>query len=622
MRSFKLSSLYKWLGLSKQAVSAMFKRKERKAIEAQNLLQSAEEIRKVHPAMGCRKMSYLLCRSGWGRDKTEELLLQEGFRIEHRINKRKTTHSLRSHSYKSLIEGLQIRDINRVVQSDITYYSVGYRFYYLVFIIDVYSKRIVGYQASENMEAWNNQKALEQMIKLRGEKNLKGLIHHSDRGSQYHSNDYVERLRSCGIKISMCIESWENAYSERINRTIKEEYLDQWNIKNFHELKQSLRKAVRNYNEYRPHWNLNLQTPVAFEQSIKNIPMRKRKKMSIYKKEEGSYTHKNTDTTKEEKREKIKSIYANKEIIVADNASTDDSVAMLRQHFPDVKIISLKKNYGFAQGYNEALALVQSDYYVLLNSDVEVTQGWLQPMLDLMQQKPDIAACMPKILSASDRNSFEYAGAAGGFMDKYGYIFCRGRLFHTVEKDAGQYDSETEVFWATGACCMINAKLFHKVGGFDIQFFAHMEEIDLCWRLKNAGYTIWYTPCSVVYHVGGGTLPQSSPIKTFLNYRNNLLMLYKNLTPQKRRTRILILRMILDGISAIHSLLKGDISVLVAVWKAHFNYRKLSRLYLPPDKTEVPPSYPSCVYQHSVVYQYFIKRRKKYEELTDLPVSA
>jgi transposase InsO family protein len=308
MRSFKLSSLYKWLGLSKQAVSARFKRKERKAIEVQKLLQSAEEIRKIHPAMGCRKMSYLLRRRGWGRDKTEELLLEEGFRIEYRINKWKTTHSIRSHNYKNLIEGMQIRDINRVVQSDITYYLVGDRFYYLVFIIDIYSKRIVGYQTSENMEAWNNQKALEQMIKLRGEKNLKELVHHSDRGSQYHSNAYVDRLRSCKIKISMCVESWENAYSERINRTIKEEYLDHWNIKDIQGLKRSVNKAVRNYNEHRPHWNLNLQTPVAFEQNIKNIPMAKRKKISVYKKEEQSYTHKNMDITKEENIEKIKSI--------------------------------------------------------------------------------------------------------------------------------------------------------------------------------------------------------------------------------------------------------------------------------------------------------------------------
>jgi GT2 family glycosyltransferase len=272
-------------------------------------------------------------------------------------------------------------------------------------------------------------------------------------------------------------------------------------------------------------------------------------------------------------------------------------------------------NYGFAEGYNQALLHVDADYSVLLNSDVEVTEGWLQPMLDLMQQKQNIAACMPKIRAASNRDYFEYAGATGGFMDKYGYIFCRGRLFHTVEKDAGQYDSESEIFWATGACCMIDANLFHKIGGFDGQLFAHMEEIDLCWRLKNDGYTIWYTPHSVVYHVGGGTLPQSSPVKTFLNYRNNLLMLYKNLAPRKHRKHILLMRMILDCISAIHSLLQGDISVLKAVWKAHKNYRKMCQIYLPSDETKTPLNDTSCIYQRSVVYQYFIKGRKRFEEL-------
>ena len=303
------------------------------------------------------------------------------------------------------------------------------------------------------------------------------------------------------------------------------------------------------------------------------------------------------------------------DIVVADNASTDDSVSYLKANHPNIRIIQLDMNYGFAEGYNQALLHVDADYYVLLNSDVEVTEGWLQPMLVLMRQKTHIAACMPKIRAVTNRDYFEYAGAAGGFMDKYGYVFCRGRLFHTVEKDTGQYDSETEIFWATGACCMINAKLFHKIGGFDIQFFAHMEEIDLCWRLKNTGYTIWYTPRSVVYHVGGGTLPQSSPYKTYLNYRNNLLMMYKNLTPGKRRKLILIIRMILDGISAAHSLLKGDSSVLKAVWKAHINYRKLRRVYLPPDETETPHHFPSCVYQHSVVYQYFLKGCKRFGNL-------
>ena len=238
-------------------------------------------------------------------------------------------------------------------------------------------------------------------------------------------------------------------------------------------------------------------------------------------------------------------------------------------------------------------------------------------MFDLMQQKQNIAACMPKIRSITDRASFEYAGAAGGFMDKYGYVFCRGRLFHTVEKDNGQYDTETEIFWITGACCMFNAKLFHETGGFDGQFFAHMEEIDLCWRLKNAGYTIWYTPRSVVYHVGGGTLPQTSPYKTFLNYRNNLLMIYKNLKPHKR---ILYIRMSLDCISAIHSLLQGDVSVLKAVWKAHCDYRILRRKYRQPPNDTGASAFPSFVYPHSVVFQYFVKGYRRFEELNPFSV--
>lgn len=304
------------------------------------------------------------------------------------------------------------------------------------------------------------------------------------------------------------------------------------------------------------------------------------------------------------------------EVIVADNASTDDSVSYLQTRHPNIRIIMLDKNYGFAEGYNRALQWVDADYYVLLNSDVEVTPGWLPPMLDLMRQKPNIAACMPKIRSIVDRTCFEHAGAAGGFMDKYGYTFCRGRLFHTVEKDTGQYDSEMEIFWATGACCMIRAKLFHDFGGFDSVFFAHMEEIDLCWRLKNAEYTIWYTPLSTVYHVGGGMLPQSSPFKTFLNYRNNLLMMYKNL-PLKHRQHILNIRMTLDGISAVYALLKGDISVLKSVWKAHNSYRKLRYLtpYPSSQKRGEAIFYPSCVYQHSIVYQYFIKGLKTFGNL-------
>jgi GT2 family glycosyltransferase len=305
----------------------------------------------------------------------------------------------------------------------------------------------------------------------------------------------------------------------------------------------------------------------------------------------------------------------NVEIIVADNASTDSSVLWLQTACPRIRIISLDRNYGFAEGYNRALQQVEADYYVLLNTDVEVTEGWLQPMFQMMQQKPEMAACMPKILADANHSRFEYAGAAGGYIDKYGYVFCRGRLFHSVESDNSQYETDAEVFWATGACCMIRAKLFHAAGGFDSNFFAHMEEIDLCWRLKKAGYSIWCTPRSAVYHAGGGMLPQSSPFKTYLNYRNNLLMMYKNL-PKRHRKRILCLRMGLDIISSIHSLLKGDISVLKAVWKAHCHYRKLRRTCrLPADAGEAVSRPLPCVYQGSAVFQYFILGRHKFDNL-------
>ncbi|MDR3094466.1 MAG: glycosyltransferase family 2 protein [Bacteroidales bacterium] len=298
----------------------------------------------------------------------------------------------------------------------------------------------------------------------------------------------------------------------------------------------------------------------------------------------------------------------NVSIVVADNGSTDDSLSYLRLHHPDVQIIALDHNYGFAGGYNRALKQVDAQYYVLLNSDVEVTAGWLPPLLAMMQQKQGIAACMPKIKSETQRDFFEYAGAAGGFMDYLGYTFCRGRLFDTVEEDKGQYDAEKEIFWATGACCIVKASLFHEVGGFDENFFAHMEEIDLCWRWKNAGYAVWFTPKSTVYHVGGGMLPQNSPFKTFLNYRNNLLMMYKNL-PQKTFRRMIFFRMLLDSVSACYGLLTGK-NLLPSIWKAHGSYRKLQSNY---KKIQRPKKYPSQVYHQSVVFQYFIQRKKKFE---------
>ena len=299
----------------------------------------------------------------------------------------------------------------------------------------------------------------------------------------------------------------------------------------------------------------------------------------------------------------------NTRIIVADNASTDDSVAYVEKNHQNIDIIKLDKNYGFAEGYNRALKQVKADYYVLLNSDVEVSKGWLEPLIEMMRKKTNIAACMPKIRAIENKEYFEYAGAAGGFIDKYGYPFCRGRLFKTVEKDTGQYDSECEIFWATGACCIIDAKLFEKMGGFDEMFFAHMEEIDLCWRLKNAGYTIWYTPKSIVYHLGGGALSKKSPLKTFLNYRNNLLMLHKNL-PENIRKKTMIIRTVLDCVSAAYSLISGDAETTKAVWKAHIDFRKLRKKYTEINaKKELPPH----VYNKSLVYKYFVKKQTTVE---------
>ena len=237
------------------------------------------------------------------------------------------------------------------------------------------------------------------------------------------------------------------------------------------------------------------------------------------------------------------------EVIIADNGSTDDSLDFVRAQYPGLRIIELDKNYGFAGGYNRALQQVKADYYVLLNDDVEVTPGWIEPVVAQMQQHPDTAICQPKLLMYDQRDTFEYAGGAGGFLDKYGYPFCRGRMFTSLEQDNGQYNTPGEIFWASGAAMFVRADVWHQLGGLDDDFFAHMEEIDFCWRTHLAGYRVRYCPQSTVYHVGGGTLPKSSPFKTELNFRNNLSMLYKNL-PVKRRGWVLAMRMWLDRVAA------------------------------------------------------------------------
>lgn len=261
-------------------------------------------------------------------------------------------------------------------------------------------------------------------------------------------------------------------------------------------------------------------------------------------------------------------------VYVADNASTDGSCAVVEKEFPSVHLIRLDKNYGFAEGYNRALQQVEAEYVVLLNSDVEVTEGWLRDMVAYMDAHPDTAACQPKILSYRHRNMFEYAGASGGFMDRYGYPFCRGRVFDVVEEDRGQYDEVIPVFWATGAALMIRQEVYQKVGGLDGRFFAHMEEIDLCWRLRSQGFQLVCIPSSKVYHVGGATLKKENPRKTFLNFRNNLLMLYKNL-PEEELAPVMRVRTFLDYCAALVWLLKGDWANVKAVCEARKEFHRL-----------------------------------------------
>lgn len=300
-------------------------------------------------------------------------------------------------------------------------------------------------------------------------------------------------------------------------------------------------------------------------------------------------------------------------IIVADNASADDSISFLEANHPEIRIIRNKTNAGFAGGYNKALKQVDADYFVLLNSDIEVTPGWIEPVIEMMDRDPLIAACQPKLLDYYDRNKFEYAGAAGGFIDKFGYPFCRGRLFQSVETDTGQYDDPAEIFWATGACMFVRAEVYRAFGGLDDRFFAHMEEIDFCWRAKNEGYKIMYCPDSVVYHVGGGTLPKKSWKKTYLNMRNNNIMLYKNL-PAGKLFYVFTLRLILDGIAAFKFLFDGGFRDFFAVVKAHFRFYSLlpelkRKRHLKKHK-EV-----SMIYQKNLVYEYFLRQKRRFSDL-------
>ena len=303
-------------------------------------------------------------------------------------------------------------------------------------------------------------------------------------------------------------------------------------------------------------------------------------------------------------------------VYVADNASTDDSLSVLEK-FPECKVIILEKNWGFAEGYNRALEQIDARYYVLLNSDIEVTHHWLTPLIEFMDVHPEVAACQPKLLSYLNRDMFEYAGASGGFLDRFGYPFCRGRIFDTVEEDKGQYDYQSEILWATGAALMIRASDYWDCGGLDGRFFAHNEEIDLCWRLRIKGRKIYCLPESYVYHVGGGTLPKSNPMKTYLNFRNNLTMLYKCLPDSDLKT-IMRWRFFLDYLAAFQMLLKGNFADFRAIIKARRDFLRWRSDFTPNRQQiqstrvlkEIPEQRP-----FSLLWQYYVKRKKFFSDL-------
>lgn len=302
----------------------------------------------------------------------------------------------------------------------------------------------------------------------------------------------------------------------------------------------------------------------------------------------------------------------NIELIVADNASTDDSVDFLKHNYPTVRIIKNKQNGGYAQGYNDALQYVKADVYGLINSDIEVTENWLNAIVKCFEQNSNTAIVQPKIMDYKNKDFFEYAGAAGGFIDKFGYPYCRGRIFSTLEKDTNQYSNNCEIFWASGACFFIKSDVFWGVGGFDIDYFAHQEEIDLCWRVKNLEKNIKYTGESVVYHVGGATLNESNPKKTFLNFRNSLYNLLKNL-PKNKLFVIIFLRLILDGIAAIKFLVQGKPKHFFAIIKAHFNFYKNFKKQF--DKRNRLIKVKNYYNVKSIVWQYFVLGKKKFSDL-------
>lgn len=304
------------------------------------------------------------------------------------------------------------------------------------------------------------------------------------------------------------------------------------------------------------------------------------------------------------------------EIIVADNGSTDHSIDILREKFPSVRILPFRENYGFAEGYNRAIQQIETPYVLLLNDDVEVTPHWLQPLLEFMNHHPEVAACQPKILSETQRELFEYAGACGGFIDHLGYPYCRGRIFNHVEKDRGQYDQVCPIFWATGAALLVRTDVYRKEGGLDKRFFAHMEEIDFCWRLRSRNYGIYCIPQSTVYHVGGGTLPKSHPRKTFLNFRNNLLMLYKNL-PEERLNSTLRIRYFLDLVAALKMLLSGQVKESMAIVKALRTFFKIRHDFDREREENLQKQQLKDIPEmrnESLLVAFYLKKKKKFED--------
>ena len=311
----------------------------------------------------------------------------------------------------------------------------------------------------------------------------------------------------------------------------------------------------------------------------------------------------------------VATAYDSFEIILADNASTDGSAEWVKETYPDVRVVTHPENWAFCKGNNEAIPHARGEYIVLLNNDVEVTAGWLAPLVESMQKAPEVGAVQPKLLQYTDRNRFEYAGGSGGFIDTFGYPFTRGRLFFTMEEDTGQYDDERDIFWATGAAVMFRKSALDEVGLLDEQFFMHMEEIDLCWRLKRRGYRIRVNPESKVYHIGGGSLPYGSTKKTYYNFRNSLLMLYKN-TPASEWLRLFISRALIDTIAMARALLRGQFGELGAILKAYRDAHTMSQTYRAQRPNTVAPlARPS--FKGSIVFQYFVKQRTRFQDLPE-----